>query len=302
MAAERKYRPEAWSTEFADHFNTSSAALRDIAPLLHRLAQSLGTPSAELKIYDPFYCDGSVKARFAAIGFRGVINRNRDFYRDEREGSLPPHQTVVTNPPYSADHKERALKFCIGCGRPWALLLPAYCATKQWFTDLASGAMAAAPFFLVPATRYAYDHPDGKGHDESPFFSIWIAGGFGDGVGDPARIEWANGVRLARTVADLEHLGAVPSQKRLSSKRRRKIRKQQMQRAASAATSSSGGAAGAPSPSGKLSAKERRRLHGRKGRGGGGGDGGVVSGENKKKKKKKKKKKQKKRKREAGPS
>lgn len=31
---------------------------------------------------------------------------------------------------YSADHKERAFEFCLGSGKPWALLLPNYVANK----------------------------------------------------------------------------------------------------------------------------------------------------------------------------
>ena len=223
---------QEFATEYGDHFNTSSVALRDVAPLLHKLAEAIGKPSATLAVYDPYYCDGSVKARFAELGFGAVVNRNSDFYRDARERLIPPFEAIVTNPPYSADHKERALEYCASCGKPWCILLPSWCTTKKWFVDLTRGTGA---FFLVPSTRYTYDHPEGTGHEESPFFSVWIAGGFGSL--DPTRVQLANGAKLARTVPEMEGLGAVRTTKRLSGKRRKKIRKQQEKRVAAAAAS-----------------------------------------------------------------
>jgi hypothetical protein len=38
------------------------------------------------------------------------------------------YDVLVTNPPYSADHKERALGFCLASAKPWLLLLPNYVA------------------------------------------------------------------------------------------------------------------------------------------------------------------------------
>ena len=47
---------------------------------------------------------------------------------------VPEHDVVVTNPPYSADHIGRALKFCQSNlakhGRPWVMLLPNYVYAK----------------------------------------------------------------------------------------------------------------------------------------------------------------------------
>ncbi|GFR45479.1 hypothetical protein Agub_g6822 [Astrephomene gubernaculifera] len=86
---------------------------------------------------------------------------------------------MVTNPPYSGDHKERALEICLRSQRPWALLLPNYVATKAYFSELLTATATPAsqrPFFLTPRVRYSYDHPEGTGHAESPFFSIWYVG------------------------------------------------------------------------------------------------------------------------------
>ncbi len=149
----------------------------------------------------------------------------RDFYADVEAGTVPQYDILVTNPPFSGDHKERILKFCLksgekGCntsstshsspphtGKPFALLMPNYVANKSYFKAAVQGqassaavredqtaergdeagpstsgrppsAAAAAltdPFFVVPAVKYEYHHPEDTGHDSSPFFSIWCA-------------------------------------------------------------------------------------------------------------------------------
>ena len=69
------------------------------------------------------------------LGFPNVVNRNRDFYTDIKNGQVPEFDCLVSNPPFSGDHKERCLKFCVGTGKPWALLLPNYVANKLYFKD-----------------------------------------------------------------------------------------------------------------------------------------------------------------------
>lgn len=41
-----------------DHAETPFEAYRDLEPILHRLALSLGKTKSTLRIYDPFYCAG----------------------------------------------------------------------------------------------------------------------------------------------------------------------------------------------------------------------------------------------------
>ncbi|CAM9267031.1 unnamed protein product [Discosporangium mesarthrocarpum] len=52
-----------------------------VAPLLRGVADSLGKPQGDLRVYDPYFCQGSVKVRLGALGFHHVINRNEDFYK-----------------------------------------------------------------------------------------------------------------------------------------------------------------------------------------------------------------------------
>ena len=46
-------------------------------------------------------------------------------------GDLPPHDVVVTNPPYSADHLPRVVRYLAGSGGPWLLLVPNYVYNKE---------------------------------------------------------------------------------------------------------------------------------------------------------------------------
>ena len=86
---------------------------------------------------------------------------------------------LVTNPPYSGDHKERVIEFCLDSGKPWALLLPNYVATKQYYTAAVAkhsvhhgriggggGGGKQQPFYIVPqpGLQYQYTHPEGTGH------------------------------------------------------------------------------------------------------------------------------------------
>eukprot|EP01047_Picozoa_sp_COSAG01_P049168 COSAG01_NODE_4849_length_4684_cov_12.227263_8_plen_200_part_00 len=45
-----------FSVDAADHAETPAEAYSDVAPILHSLASRLGKTSADLQIYDPFYC------------------------------------------------------------------------------------------------------------------------------------------------------------------------------------------------------------------------------------------------------
>ncbi|KAH8054212.1 hypothetical protein JL722_8943 [Aureococcus anophagefferens] len=130
-------------------------------------------------ILDPYYCDGAAETRLRALGFRNATNPATDFYasRAYREpGDRSTFDALVTNPPYSGDHKERCLAFALACGRPFALLLPAYVAEKKYFAD-ACAETGAAPFFVSPARGrppYEYAHPHGTGKAAAPFASAWV--------------------------------------------------------------------------------------------------------------------------------
>jgi len=97
---------------------------------------------------------------------------------------------LVTNPPYSGEHKVNLLKFLsthTGKGTsstpstlPFALLLPVYTATKSYWKDFAQAQAVQGKnaFYILPPDYYEYSHPEGTGKDIPPFYSAWFLGGF----------------------------------------------------------------------------------------------------------------------------
>jgi hypothetical protein len=119
---------------------------------------------------------GGTQRSFKALGFSNVINENKDFYEVVKNDEVPEHDVLVTNPPYSEDHIERILKFCVGSGKPWFLLVPNFVYVNPYYTKAMDEAKAK-PFYLVPTTRYWYTAPTGaraeKAQRTSPFLSFW---------------------------------------------------------------------------------------------------------------------------------
>ena len=60
--------------EFLDHFETPRIAYKDIATFLSEIAYRQGTTSEKLRIYDPYFCRGSVITHLAEYGFHNVHN------------------------------------------------------------------------------------------------------------------------------------------------------------------------------------------------------------------------------------
>lgn len=150
----------AFEADPADHCETPFKAYRDIEPFLFRVAQMAGRTKETLRIYDPFYCEGSVVRHLQSLGFETVYNRNEDFYAVLAAGRVPEHDVVVTNPPFSSDHIERTLQFCAAGngGRPWLLLLPNFVYKKSSCAEELARA-PSPPLFLVPASTYTFWSP-----------------------------------------------------------------------------------------------------------------------------------------------
>jgi hypothetical protein len=132
---------KAGGEDFGDHFETPLRAYRDIQPALRKEAARRGVEPSELCVYDPYYCRGAAATHLNYLGFEAAINVKRDFYKDITKDRVPEHDVVVTNPPYSGDHKTRlfawlleqhraACKGGIKSARPFMLLLPAW--TTKW--------------------------------------------------------------------------------------------------------------------------------------------------------------------------
>ena len=144
-----------------DHCESPKQAYEDIAILLDQLALEMGRTRATLKIYDPFYCEGSVVKILGDLGFTSVYNRNEDFYKTWKESKLPEFDCILTNPAYSSDHVEYLVTFCLCSVKPWFLLLPNYVYTKDYYQELVSNksVFKEMVLYLCPRSRYLYTTP-----------------------------------------------------------------------------------------------------------------------------------------------
>jgi hypothetical protein len=129
----------AFEVDPDDHCETSPEAHKNVVNFLAKIAERVGKKPSELVIYDPYYCAGGTKRSFKTLGFENVINENVDFYDVIARDAVPPHDVLVTNPPYSADHVERCLTFAAENlekhKRPYFLLLPSYVVNKPYYVD-----------------------------------------------------------------------------------------------------------------------------------------------------------------------
>eukprot|EP00854_Cymbomonas_tetramitiformis_P012218 gene12218-14429_t len=143
--------PFVWDP--ADDCETCFYAYRDIAPFLSKIAQRLKKSKSELAIYDPYYCKGTLIKHLKKLGFTNVYNKDEDFYARLDAGELPPHDVLVTSPPYSKNHIERLAEHMRTTTVPWMVLMPSYVHRKQYYAPLVD---ARSPCFLVPNKPYVY--------------------------------------------------------------------------------------------------------------------------------------------------
>ena len=259
-----------YKVDYNDHFETPRRAYEDVLPVLDLISPSArsslqnkdskkrkrpSSPSVdrtEHTLYDPYFCAGRTKTLLTSLGFPNVQHEKRDFYADIRSGAVPTFDTLITNPPYSENHKERCIEFAVQSfrkeGKPFLLLMPNYVALKEYWrklTQTAVGKEADDIVFVVPASPYEYDHPEGTGHDIPPFASLWFCG-VGKSLVEECRRAYGgqsggNGPRIACSVKELQAIGAVKSGNRKNAKKRRKIKQLLAQTAGSADAVGTGG-------------------------------------------------------------
>ena len=137
-----------YEVDYNDHFETPLIAYKDILPLLDLVSPAASEHKScrsDHVLYDPYYCNGRTKTLLRQLGFNNIRHEERDFYKDIKKGSIPDHHALITNPPYSADHKVKCIDFAIRglrnnsngdkkCQRrPFFLLMPNYIATKEYY-------------------------------------------------------------------------------------------------------------------------------------------------------------------------
>eukprot|EP01066_Platyproteum_vivax_P010463 Platyproteum_vivax@DN4680_c0_g1_i1.p1 len=175
-----------FTTHIDDHCETPLVAYKDLHPLLVSIGACNQQAAADSIIYDPYYCDGQAVLNLNTLGFANVINENVDFYQRMKEDSIPEHDILVTNPPYSVEHVKRFLQYVAKSSRPWAALMPVHIVQKP-YTQKILGSQFEKLLYIVPKKRYAFwtpkhlarkkhTHTGPLGERTSPFVSMWFVG------------------------------------------------------------------------------------------------------------------------------
>lgn len=114
----------------------------------------------------------------AKLGFTNVYNKKEDFYKKIATNTTPDYDVLITNPPYSQDHMEKILKFCVNSGKIWFMLIPNYVYCKPYYSIARQH--IPIPCYLTPPYRYEYHSPSflrsnlNSGQlKTSPFLSFW---------------------------------------------------------------------------------------------------------------------------------
>jgi hypothetical protein len=229
-----------YATDYNDHFETPLAAYQDVAPIIDWLSSGDGCERSrsrsEVVLYDPYYCHGRTAVLLKELGYERIVHEKRDFYQDIRNGQIPDYDVLITNPPYSENHKKRCLDFCLlrqqqQKSKPFLLLMPDYTASKEYFRQCLSAAASQQQqqtrtiVYLVPRQSYHYEHPEGTGKLSPPFKSLWFCGVPVDRV-TRLRTFWGSlpGPKpaLLTSLDELESKQVVSFQNRPSPRQRRK--------------------------------------------------------------------------------
>ena len=128
--------------------------------MLQTFAKQLKKPKEELKIYDPYYCDGKIAKDLGELGYTDVYNKCEDFGKVLKDKKVPKHDIVVTMPPLSEESIEKCFKFCIRNDKPWMILLPYYLHKLSFYKELVE-ASKMRPFYVVPHDDYDCSSPGG---------------------------------------------------------------------------------------------------------------------------------------------
>lgn len=220
MASDSPKLPKyPYETDYNDHFETPLAAYQDVMPLISLLLDD----DLSRRVYDPYFCQGQAKEHLQSLGLQKVIHHKRDFYKDIRNNHVPKYDLLITNPPYSDQHKKQCLEYCFQRLRqdnvPFLLLMPTYVASKQYYRSYFENHVDDVVYILPSGEQYQYQHPQGTGKDNSPFDSLWFCG-----VGPDRRATLLQERRFSviGSVQDLRDQKIIAARNRPGARRRRK--------------------------------------------------------------------------------
>lgn len=153
----------SFPAEDDDHCETPLKAYEDIASIIRFYALTINKSPTEVKIYDPYFCEGRVVDRLSSLGFTNVYNQNEDFYTIQCENKIPEYDILVTNPPYSHDNIEKLISFCRKSTKPWLILVPNYVYMKDYYHhQIVHSKLIEHVFYIIPKQRYLYTTPKVK--------------------------------------------------------------------------------------------------------------------------------------------
>ena len=186
--------PHPFPTVALDHCETPQLAYEHLNEFLRIYLRENTKDRTPTRIWDPYYCDGSMKRIFEDLGFPSdmILHENKDFYKlIATPDTIPHHSMLVTNPPYSDDHIDRLLEFCItrevSHEVPCCVLLPNWVSRRPTYSSTVVKPALAAQyeiFYLTSAQPYTYTMPswvssnDRPGHvlddgHTTPYLSSW---------------------------------------------------------------------------------------------------------------------------------
>jgi len=179
-----------YKTDEDDHCETPLQAYADIQSILDALCKSMGKSKSSLKIYDPYFCNGSVVNHLKSLGYTNVYNKKEDCYAVWETQGEPTFDVFITNPPYSANHIDKLMTYITSTKfgtKPWLLLMPNWVHNNVYYENSTTKNQinASYPFYVVPKKRYVYvpppDFREKKTSDvhkkSSPFVSMWYVWG-----------------------------------------------------------------------------------------------------------------------------
>ena len=140
-----------------DDYSTKIETLEDIIPFIKKTD----------KIYDPYYCDGYVKAQWKMLGW-DIHHERVDAYDLSK---IPDYDVMVSNIPFSS--KETCVKHALSLGKPFMLLMPLSALGSRWIVKYWNKLQ-----FIVPDGRYSYYKPDFPDRKHGSWFeSVWLCYG-----------------------------------------------------------------------------------------------------------------------------
>ena len=89
----------SFDTNPLDHCETPKRAYMDIQNVLMKIGKERNQGN-DVRIWDPYYCDGSVQRHLQELGFRNILHENQDFYQriEGKKKDIPSHDIFLTNP------------------------------------------------------------------------------------------------------------------------------------------------------------------------------------------------------------